>query len=34
VNYQKEKEEALLDVLDSLSGWCHPSKHLLTDPGK
>jgi hypothetical protein len=24
-------EEAVLDVLDALSGWCHPSAELLPD---
>ena len=31
-NYREKDEEALLDVLDALHGWCHPASELLPEP--
>lgn len=30
-DFRDADEEAILDVLDALSGWCHPSAELLPD---
>lgn len=29
--YSESDEDALLDVLDALSGWCHPTAQLLVN---
>ena len=31
-DYREKDEEALLDVLDALHGWCHPASELLPEP--
>ncbi len=30
-NSQESDEDPILDVMDALSGWCHPSKELLRE---
>ncbi len=30
-DFREADEEAVLDVLDALSGWCHPSAELLPE---
>ena len=29
--YRETEEEAVLDVMDALDGWCHPSAQLMPD---
>jgi hypothetical protein len=33
-NYHTAEEDAVLDVMDALTGWCHPSGELLPDQKK
>ena len=30
-DYREADEEILLDIMDALNGWCHPSAELLPD---
>jgi hypothetical protein len=30
-DFAEREEEAVLDVMDALTGWCHPSAHLLPE---
>jgi hypothetical protein len=30
-DYRETEEEAILDVMDALDGWCHPSAQLMPD---
>jgi len=30
-DYRETDEDAVLDVMDALTGWCHPDAQLLAD---